>query len=432
MLKGIKKLMLALCCLLMMTSLCACSQDNNSEANNNEVVESNKYSLIQNVYSWGSGYSKIIIPVDFKNDIDYLDANAYIVSVVRFDKEGNELNKGERVITACYQSDEKGKSSSEGNYVTLDLATTATTALSSPYYTDPLSFSKSLKAWAKCDYTVTLKNSDKVWDELENVYHPDEEKFKTATFNGDKTIPYAYYEATTSEKHPLIIWLHGAGSGGTDIGFVTGGMLVTNFVSDEVQNIFNGADILLPQCETVWMDDGTGNYTTDGSSGYESSLKALIDDYLKNHENVDKNRIYIGGCSNGGYMTVKLVMDYPELFAASFPVCEAYKTSLINEEELENLASVPTWFVHCSNDPVVDINTTALELYERLKEKGSENLHFTVYESITDPDYGNSYNGHFAWVYSLKNLCTTDFDGSNVTVDGSPVNLYQWLATCSK
>lgn len=131
-------------------------------------------------------------------------------------------------------------------------------------------------------------------------------------------------------------------------------------------------------------------------------------------------------------MTVKLVMDYPEMFAASFPICEAYKTNLISDEEVVKLASVPTWFVHCVNDPVVDINTTAIDLYERMKEAGAENLHFSLYDSIVDPDYGNTYNGHFAWVYSLKNLCTTDYDGSNVTVEGNQVNLYQWLATNSK
>lgn len=200
-------------------------------------------------------------------------------------------------MTAAYRSDEKGKSSSEGNYVTLDLATTATTALSSPYYTDPDSFGKTLKAWAKCEYMVTIKNSDDAWNEENTVYHPDEEKFLTSIYDGEKKIPYAYYEASTNDKHPLIVWLHGAGSGGTDIGFVTGGMLVTNFVTDDVQSIFDGSDILLPQCETVWMDDGSGNYTSDGSSVYESSLKSLIDEYLRTHENVDANRVYIGGCS---------------------------------------------------------------------------------------------------------------------------------------
>lgn len=64
MLKSIKKIMLTLCCLLMLMCLCACSGKDNDEVNNNDV-NFNQYSLVQNVYSWGSGYSKIILSVDF-------------------------------------------------------------------------------------------------------------------------------------------------------------------------------------------------------------------------------------------------------------------------------------------------------------------------------------------------------------------------------
>lgn len=430
--KSFKKIFVLFCALAMILSLSACNSSSKQEEESGTTASDNSYSLVQNVYSWGAGYSKIIVPVNFKGDVDYLDAKDYKVSVTRYNTANEILNSGNRVITAVYRSDEKGKSSDSGNYVTLDLATAATIGLSSPYYTDPNSFGSTLKSWAKCDYVVTNDKTGEVWDSANTVYYPDEEKYQTSVFESDKTIPYAYYEADTTEKHPLVVWLHGAGSGGTDIGFVTGGMLVTNFVSDEVQEIFNGADILLPQCETVWMDDGSGAYTSDGTSAYTTSLKALIDDYIANHENIDTSRVYIGGCSNGGYMTVKLAIEYPELFAACFPVCEAYESEWISDEEVAKIVSVPTWFVHCSSDPVVDINTTAIALYERMKEAGASDLHFTVYDSIVDPDYGNSYIGHFAWVYSLKNMCRTDYDGSPVTVDGQEVSLYQWLMTCSK
>lgn len=83
----------------------------------------------------------------------------------------------------------------------------------SPYYTDPDTFEKTLKAWADCKYTITNTETGDVWNEENTVYHPDEEKFATDSFTADDvTIPYAYYGVADNEKHPLVVWLHGAGS----------------------------------------------------------------------------------------------------------------------------------------------------------------------------------------------------------------------------
>ncbi len=404
-----------------------------TEAQASEVVEvTPTYSLIQNVYNWGSNYSRVVIPVSDPASLDYLDADSYRVSVERFDVENNSLGGGERAVQAVYRSDEQGNESLDGSYVTLVMGVGASSTLASPYYT----LGTGLKAWATCNYTVENAVTGDTWNELDAVYHPDEEGFDTDSFTDEEsgiTIPYASYEpATDSESSPLIVWLHGAGSGGTDIGFVTGGMMVTNFITDEVQGIFDGAYILLPQAETVWMDMGENTYTTDGSSIYAEPVMALIEDYVASHPGVDPDRIYVGGCSNGGYLTMKLILDNPDYFAAAFPVCEAYQDEWISDEQIESIAGIPIWFVHCSADPTVDPSATSVPTYERLLGAGAENLHFSYYDSIVDPEYGNTYNGHNSWVYSLLNLCSTDFDGSPVTVDGNEVTLYEWLSLQSK
>lgn len=81
---------------------------------------------------------------------------------------------------------------------------------------------------------------------------------------------------------------------------------------------------------------------------------------------------------------------------------------------------------------MVDVTVTDVTTYERLVAAGAENVHYTTFEQIIDPDYGNEYGGHFAWVYALGNLCSTDYDGSLVTVDGEEVTLFQWLDAQSK
>ena len=113
-------------------------------------------------------------------------------------------------------------------------------------------------------------------------------------------------------------------------------------------------------------------------------------------------------------------------------MCEYYLEEWLTDERIAEIADLPLWFVHCQADPSVDPTITSVPTYERLLAAGAENLHFSYYESIVDPEYGNTYNGHNSWVYSLLNLCSTDFDGSPVTVDGNEVTLYEWLNLQSK
>ena len=388
------------------------------------------YSLVQNVYNWGSSYSKAVIPVGDPASLDYLTASAYRVNVERFDVAGEPLGAGERTVLAVYRCDEQGREDLNGSYAALAMGVGASSSLASPYYTN----AKGLKDWADCRYTIENLVTGDTWDTLDSVYHPDEEGFATGVFTGGGIdLPYASYEPAKDGKHPLIVWLHGMGSGGTDIGFVTGGMLVTNFISEEVQKIFDGAYILLPQAETMWMDaSGNMEATTDGASAYTEPLMALIEDYVAAHENVDPNRIYVGGCSNGGYMTIRLMVDYPDYFAAGFPVCEAFADAWLTDADIETIKDIPTWFVHCAADPVVDPATTTVATYDRMTAAGAQDVHFTFFEAIADPEYGNAYGGHFSWVYSLLNLCSTDYDGEPVSVNGQEVTLYEWLGLQSK
>ena len=71
------------------------------------------------------------------------------------------------------------------------------------------------------------------------------------------------------------------------------------------------------------------------------------------HPGIDASRIYVGGDSNGGYMTMLLVRDNPGYFAAAFPTCEGLKDSLITEQDLKNIADTPIWFTAAKTDTVL-------------------------------------------------------------------------------
>jgi predicted peptidase len=252
-----------------------------------------------------------------------------------------------------------------------------------------------------------------------------------------------YYEpeVTKEEKIPLIIWLHGAGEGGAEPAIAAVGNKVVNLISPKMQSIFGGkAYLLAPQSPTMWMDDGSGEYTNSGISMYAESLETLIDSFVKSHPSIDQSRIYLGGCSNGGFMTMRMLLYNPNRYAAAFPVCEALYDQAITDDEIRTLAGIPIWFVHSKNDPVVKPEDYVLPTYHRIRAANASDVHMTYYDRIVDQtglykdEDGNPYEyiGHWAWIPMLNNECTTDFDGSPVMVNGKPASILEWLASHKK
>lgn len=206
------------------------------------------------------------------------------------------------------------------------------------------------------------------------------------------------------------------------------GNRVTRLADDEIQKLMSGAYILVPQTPTMWMDSGSG-YTTDGSSIYTAALMELIHIYVENTPNVDTDRIYIGGCSNGGFMTMKMILTYQDYFAAAYPVCEAYSAEWITDEQIESLKNIPIWFTQSKDDGTVAYNKFAVPTYERLVAAGAQNVWLSLYDKVVDTSglFKNAdgtpyiYDGHLSWIYTLNNECI-------VEIDGKMVSIFEWLA----
>ena len=293
---------------------------------------------------------------------------------------------------------------------------------------------------------------------------------------GDITLTYGSYGTEEMKndgvKNPLIIWLHGAGEGGTDPSVAILGNQVTNLAKDVIQDYFvtdtvKGAYVLAAQTPTAWMDkDGSGVYgTEEASQYYVAALKGLIDAYIKENGDIDMDRIYVGGCSNGGFMTVNMIINYTDFFAAAYPVCEAYDAKWLTDEAVESLTDLPIWFTHSANDNTVSIYnkeggswtapatpTTPQDaytnnLYIRLINAGAENVYYSLFESVNVD--GVNYDGHWSWIYTLRDECvnvqpTEGADGdmtisdldlestATVQIGGEEVTLWGWMAAQSK
>jgi predicted peptidase len=174
---------------------------------------------------------------------------------------------------------------------------------------------------------------------------------------------------------------------------------------------------------------------------YTEALKYLIDEFIARFPAViDPARIYIGGDSNGGFMTMRMLMSYPDAFTAAFPICEAMLDKRVEETDIQHLKEIPIWFIHAKNDPVVKPEAYAVPTYKRLIAAGAKNCHMTYWDKIVDLHAGfknekgepYEYLGHFAWIPVFNDDCRLDFDGKPVTIGGREVTLMDWLAAQTK
>ncbi|MGL5260459.1 MAG: prolyl oligopeptidase family serine peptidase, partial [Lachnospiraceae bacterium] len=253
---------------------------------------------------------------------------------------------------------------------------------------------------------------------------------------------YASYKPKNQENNPLLIWLHGGGEGGTDTRIPLLGNKATVFAGDDFQNIMGGSYVLVPQCPTVWRNaTGEGNDLTgeNPTSIYTEILMELIENYVQENSTIDRKRIYIGGCSNGGYMTMNMLINYPEYFAAAFPICEAYLDEYISNEEIKKLAKIPIWFTHSVDDTVIDPEKNTISTYKRLLETGAKNTYLSLWKNVYDTsgkfkdNNGNPivYFGHESWRYVFNNECTVDNDyefNTSIEQVGNGKTIFEWLS----
>lgn len=415
-----------------------------------------KYGTIAEVTDLGPFITKIILDIGRPLADCVIDKDTFQVYVTRKDKITGKTvqvhkawgsdevypSKGERTVVAAYVSDKEGNAGQEGSFITLEMEVDPRISLGST-----ITFDGNFNVRVDCDYTITqlkpvvcgnVKLQDMVFAELDSHHTllADEFTTGTLTYQGISLMYAAYEPKSNGEKRSLLIWLHGAGEGGTDPIIAISGNKVVSLISEKVQQFFGGSYVLAPQAPTMWMDDGTGQYNKDGSSMYVESLKHLLDEYIAAHDEIDRNRIYIGGCSNGGFMTMKMIIAYPEMFAAAYPICEALADEFITDSDIDKIKVIPIWFTHAANDPVVNISKHPEATYHRLMKAGAPKVHFTCFPSVKDETgrYFNEdgtpyeYMGHFSWIPAFNHECTFDYNKEPVTENGKNVSLFEWVS----
>ena len=145
---------------------------------------------------------------------------------------------------------------------------------------------------------------------------------------------------------PLVVFLHGSGERGKD----------PNDLRDwgpfpylkRVGSL--PAIVAAPQCLQTrqWESHSVVQFVEHVSAQYD----------------VDPERIYLVGCSMGGYGTWHAAADYPKLFAAIAPICGGGQP-----KDAVALADIPTWAFHGAKDEVVPV-TESERMIEAIRAVG--------------------------------------------------------------
>lgn len=390
--------------------------------------ENGNYIAMFEVDDWAPNIHGVLLEVENEDFEPSLDPNQYEVKSVRMISGESHIETIE--INKVYLADREGVETEDGPYIALDFKihpdNPSTNLLD--YDTDT-----GLNNWVDIYFTISTEDGLKWDNDISDISHI-LEGFDFHVYREDNMdINYGIYSPEdTKESRPLVIWLHGGGEGGQDIRLPILANRAIRLAQEDIQKQFDGkgAYVLYPQAPSFWMDEGNREYTKTGASIYVETLQHLIDSIvIDDNYNIDSNRIYIMGPSNGGYMTIKMLLEYPEKYAAGVPIAQGYQGTWLSDEDMKVLLTKPLWFVHASSDPILleDIHSGAI--VEKLKELGHEDLHYALYEGIfdtsdtyfTEENEKYEYHPHFSWVPILNNEISEDIDGQDVL-------LFTWLS----
>lgn len=443
----------------------------------NKTLEPQDNQLVIYVAScdWGACINKIILKSESIFEPASVKKEDFVAERMWNSKESNlKIVKGPLTITEAYCSDAKGnKVSAKSHYITL-LTDVHPNAENSSPFVGSIAGGVFEKYYS---YRVSNEYLDFKITNVKGFVNEDIARFKKNQFTHETlTLEYMSYlpENKSGEKIPLILWFHGIGESGHNPYQVLFGTKASALATDAIQHYFkNGVAIVAPQCPTGWLEtteesgvgvrywapvdiDGTAKKITNpirkflnkfvdiqeeeetkpfaAVSYYTEPVTALLIDFLDSHPEIDRKRIYVGGCSAGGYMTMNMMIQHPELFAAAFPVCEYYLDSKISKDQIKQLAEKPLWFTYALNDETVKPQNNSLPTIKRLKAANAKNLKVSEFRNVVDlsgkyllnreadkddDDYGlpYEYDGHSSWIYLMNDQCK---DGNE--------SLFEWLS----
>jgi len=187
-------------------------------------------------------------------------------------------------------------------------------------------------------------------------------------------------EKESTEKQPILIFLHGKSLSGTDLNRVRRYGVLRAMDKGRIIP----AIVVAPQL-------------AKGSWNPDKVLEVL--EYVKKNYNVDESRIYVCGMSLGGYGTLHFAGKYPEKITAAVAICGGG-----NVKDACKLATIPLWIQHGNVDYIVPMSESK-KIVEAIK-KCDENANVTL-TIIKGGNHSNverlfHENAIYDWIFKQK------------------------------
>jgi predicted peptidase len=180
---------------------------------------------------------------------------------------------------------------------------------------------------------------------------------------------------------PLIVFLHGSGERGNNLDLVKVHSPFTykNLIKEPVA-------ILAPQCPAdSWWDTVT--------------IYNLIKEIQKKYK-IDASRTYLTGLSLGGWGTLKLALEHPEMFAAVVPVCAP--TDMIMYANINRYKDLNMKIFHGGMDDIV-LPENAFKFYQKLHPV-NPSAELVIFPNDNHNSWDSTYSDPklYEWMLSKK------------------------------
>lgn len=203
-------------------------------------------------------------------------------------------------------------------------------------------------------------------------------------------IPYRYYlpkDYDRSKKYPIVLYMHGNGSRGTDNErhLRSDGAALHNAIFASKYDCI----ILAPQCtdRSMWCDirSAAGSAAFfDREMGVELRAAVRLYDKFISEHSVDENRQYAIGMSCGGAALWELMYNFPGKFTATIPIAGALQYDGAELYAKSGVGDTVVWAFHGTADKTCNVEATRA-LVRSLSAVGSD----ITYTEVKGDSHGN-------------------------------------------